>query len=73
VATLNAAEKQVAVREVFAHGETSSLAVARVLGATWLVYGPQEADLKAPPGAAFESGAVRIYRTDRKTGDSIGL
>jgi hypothetical protein len=64
VATLHVAVKQLAVRQVFAH-QTSSLDVARSLGASWLVYGPQEADLTPPPGAVFESGAVRVYRTDR--------
>jgi hypothetical protein len=65
VATLHVAQKQLAVREVFAHGEATSVSVARSLGANWLVYGPEEADLIAPPGAVFESGAVRVYRSDR--------
>jgi hypothetical protein len=65
VATLHAQEKQFAVENVFAH--TSSLAVARALKADWLVYGPDEASLEAPPASppAFQSGAVRIYRVDQ--------
>jgi len=60
VATLHAADKQFAVNTVFAH--TSSLLVAQSLGVQWLVYGPDEDKLPPPAGAAFESGAVRVYR-----------
>ena len=46
---------------VFAH-TTSSLLVAGQLGAQWLVYGPEETNLAAPPSPAFQSGPVRVYR-----------
>jgi hypothetical protein len=62
VATLHAADKQLAVETVFAH--TSSLQVARALGAQWLVYGPAEEVLPGPPGPAFQAGAVRVYRVN---------
>jgi hypothetical protein len=60
VATLHAADKELAVNTVFAH--SSSLLVARSLGVQWLVYGPDEDKLSSPAGPAFESGAVRVYR-----------
>jgi asparagine N-glycosylation enzyme membrane subunit Stt3 len=60
VATLHAADKEFAVNTVFAH--TSSLLVAQSLGVQWLVYGPDEDKLQGPPGPAFQSGAVRVYR-----------
>jgi hypothetical protein len=60
VATLQAASKELATRSVFAH--TSSLLVARQLGAQWLVYGPDEAHLAGPAGPSFQSGGVRVYR-----------
>ncbi|MCA1643949.1 MAG: hypothetical protein LC797_00285 [Chloroflexi bacterium] len=60
VATLHAIDKELAVQTVFAHA--SSLQVARALGAQWLVYGPEEDKLMGPPGPAFQSGAVRVYR-----------
>jgi hypothetical protein len=61
VATLHAADKQFAISAVFAH-TTSSLLVASQLGAQWLVYGPQEKNVSAPAGPAFQSGPVRVYR-----------
>ena len=60
VATLDPDEKRFAMAAVFAH--SSSLVVARGLGAQWLVYGPDEAALPAPADPAFQSGAVRVYR-----------
>jgi hypothetical protein len=60
VATLQAAFKQLAAKNVFAHA--SSLSVARELGAQWLVYGPNEANLAGVPAPAFQSGVVRVYR-----------
>jgi hypothetical protein len=60
VATLQAATKEFATRSLFGH--TSSLLVARQLGAQWLVYGPGEAALDGPTGPAFQSGVVRVYR-----------
>lgn len=61
VATLHPDQKQFAIASVFAH--PSSLIVARVLGAQWLVYGPEEALLPGPRVApAFQSGAVRVYK-----------
>jgi hypothetical protein len=60
VATLHAADKELAVKTLFAH--TSSLQVARSLGAQWLVYGPDENNLPGPAGPTFQSGAVRVYR-----------
>jgi hypothetical protein len=62
VATLHAADKEFAVQAVFAHA--SSLLVAQGLGVQWLVYGPAEANLEAPSGPAFQSGAVRVYRVN---------
>jgi hypothetical protein len=62
VATLHVADKQLAVETVFAHA--SSLQVAQALGVQWLVYGPNEDALQGPPGPAFQSGAVRVYRID---------
>jgi hypothetical protein len=62
VATLHVAEKQLAVETVFAHA--SSLQVTRSLGVQWLVYGPDETMLEGPPGPAFRSGAVRVYRVN---------
>jgi len=62
VATLHAADKQLAVETVFAHA--SSLQLARALGVQWLVYGPDEDALQGPPGPAFQSGAVRVYRVN---------
>jgi len=59
---LHAADKQLAVETVFAHA--SSLQVARALGVQWLVYGPDEDALQGPPGPAFQSGAVRVYRVN---------
>ena len=61
VATLRPAEKRLASEAVFSH--TSSLAVARNLGAQWLVYGPAEADVAAPAEPAFQSGPVRVFHT----------
>src|SRR5262249_35043299 len=56
VATLHPAQKRFAIATVFAH--QGSLAVARQLGAQWLVYGPGEAGLTAQTDApAFQSGA----------------
>ncbi|MDQ6672052.1 MAG: hypothetical protein M3069_15140 [Chloroflexota bacterium] len=60
VATLQATYKEFATRSLFAH--TSSLLVARQLGAQWLVYGPDEANLAGPDGPAFRFGVVRVYR-----------
>jgi len=60
VATLHPDEKRFEISTVFAH--SGSLSVARGLGAQWLVYGPDEAGLVAPPDAAFQSGAIRVYR-----------
>jgi hypothetical protein len=60
VATLRANEKQFIVATVFAH--TSTLLTARQFGADWLVYGPAESSLPAPPDPDFRSGAVRVYR-----------
>jgi hypothetical protein len=60
VATLQPEQKRFAIATVFAH--PSSLAVARGLGVQWVVYGPDEAALRAPPAPAFESGPVRVYR-----------
>ncbi len=60
VATLHPELKQFAIATVFAH--QGSLAVARVLGAQWVVYGPNEAGLSSPPDPAFQSGAVKVYR-----------
>jgi hypothetical protein len=60
VATLRAADKQAAIAIAFAHN--ASREVARQYGAHWLVFGPDEADLAGPPGPAFQSGAVRVYR-----------
>jgi hypothetical protein len=60
VATLHPDQKRFAIATVFAH--QGSLAVARQLGARWLVYGPSEAGLPSPPDPAFESGAVKVYR-----------
>jgi hypothetical protein len=61
VATLHPDQKQFDIASVFAH--PSSLIVARVLGAQWLVYGPAEADVGGPSvPAAFQSGRVRVYR-----------
>lgn len=60
VATLHAAAKELATRNVFAHA--SSLLVARQLGAQWLVYGPHEASLAGPDQPAFQAGVVRVYR-----------
>jgi chromate transport protein ChrA len=62
VATLRAADKQILITTVFAH--SASREVARQYGAQWLVYGPDEAALAGPPGAAFQSGVVRVYRVD---------
>jgi len=62
VATLHAADKQLAVETVFAHA--SSLQLARALGVQWLVYGPDEDALHGPPWPAFQSGAVRVYRVN---------
>ncbi len=61
VATLRPAEKRLASEAVFSHA--SSLAVARNLGAQWLVYGPAEADVAAPAEPAFQSGPVRVFHT----------
>jgi hypothetical protein len=61
VATLHPDDKRFAIQAVFGH--PSSLAVARNLGAQWLVYGPAEAGLEPPAGPAFQSGPVRVYRT----------
>jgi hypothetical protein len=61
VATLHAADKQFAINTVFAH-TTSSLLVAGQLGVQWLVYGPEETNIAAPPSPAFQSGPVRVYR-----------
>ena len=60
VATLHPDQKRFAMATVFAH--PSSLLIARQLGAQWLVYGPDEADLSSPPDPVFQSGAVRVYR-----------
>ncbi|HLZ27542.1 MAG TPA: hypothetical protein VKV73_09500 [Chloroflexota bacterium] len=60
VATAQADIKELATRSVFA--STSSLTVAQQLGVQWLVYGPGEANLTPPDGAAFQSGVVRVYR-----------
>jgi hypothetical protein len=60
VATLHPDQKRFAIATVFAH--QGSLAVARQLGARWLVYGPGEAGLPSPPNPAFQSGAVKVYR-----------
>jgi hypothetical protein len=60
VATLHPDQKKFAIATVFAH--PSSLIVARSLGAQWLVYGPNEAGIRAPADPVFESGAVRVYR-----------
>jgi hypothetical protein len=61
VATLHPDQKQIEIASVFAH--PSSLSVARLLGAQWLVYGPAEADLSGPAAPAiFQSGPVRVYR-----------
>jgi len=60
VATLHPDQKRFAIATVFAH--SSSLIVARALGAQWLVYGPAEAALAAPPDPVFQSGPVRVYR-----------
>jgi hypothetical protein len=61
VATAQAELKQLATRSVFGN-VSSSLVAAQRLGVQWLVYGPDEADLTAPDGAAFQSGVVRVYR-----------
>ena len=61
VATLHPDDKRFAIQAVFSH--PSSLAVARNLGAQWLVYGPAEAGLEPPAGPAFQSGVVRVYHT----------
>ena len=61
VATLRPADKRLATEAVFSHA--SSLAVARNLGAQWLVYGPAEADVAGPAEPAFQSGPVRVYHT----------
>ena len=60
VATLRADQKQFLMASVFAH--PSSGAVARSLGARWLVYGPTEAQLSAQGTPAFQSGDVRVFR-----------
>jgi hypothetical protein len=60
VATLHPDEKRFEISTVFAH--SASLTLARGLGAQWLVYGPDEAGLAAPPDPVFVSGAVRVYR-----------
>lgn len=61
VATLNPGEKAFSLRVLFAHADT--LAMAHVLGATWLVYGPAEAGTPRPSEApAFVSGDVVVYR-----------
>jgi len=60
VATLHPDQKRFAIATVFAH--PSSLIVARELGAQWLVYGPEEAAIAAPPDPAFQSGVVRVYQ-----------
>jgi hypothetical protein len=61
VATLHPDQKQLEIAAVFAH--PSSLSVARVLGAQWLVFGPAEADIRGPDSpAAYQSGPVRVYR-----------
>jgi hypothetical protein len=61
VATLHAADKELAVKVVFAHA--SSLQVAHGLGVQWVVYGPDEESLPGPPSRPeFASGGVRVYR-----------
>ena len=60
VATLRADQKQFLMASVFAH--PSSGAVARSLGARWLVYGPAEAQLLTQGTPAFQSGDVRVFR-----------
>jgi hypothetical protein len=64
VATLDAEDKKMRIETVFAH--TASRQVAQQYGAQWLIYGPREADLPGPPDPAFQSGAVRVYRVDRR-------
>jgi len=60
VATLSASEKQLAVASMFSH--TDSAALARRLGAHWLVYGPAPTAVESPGRPAFQSGPVRVYR-----------
>jgi len=60
VATFQAEIKQLQTKSVFE--SPSSLLVAQGLGVQWLVYGPDEATLTGPDGAAFQSGVVRVYR-----------
>jgi len=61
VATSQANVKERAAQAVFAN-VPDSLTAARGLGVQWLVYGPDEAALVAPAGAAFQAGVVRVYR-----------
>jgi hypothetical protein len=61
VATLHASDKRLIVATIFAHADNPS--IASQLGAHWLVSGPDEEMLTGPPGAPFQSGPVRVYRT----------
>jgi hypothetical protein len=60
VATREPDRKRLGISAVFAH--SGSLAVARGLGAQWLVYGPEQAGLTVAASPEFQSGAVRVYR-----------
>ena len=62
VATLHAEQKEFLMASVFAH--PSSGAVARSLGARWLIYGPAEAQLPTQGTPAFQSGDVRVFRLE---------
>jgi hypothetical protein len=63
VATVRPAEKQLLIATYFAHAD---LAVARRLGADWVVYGPPASQQRPSslPNAepAYVSGEVRVYR-----------
>lgn len=64
VATLDATQKRLITASYFGHG--GDLVVARRLGVSWVVVGPEPAAgfrVSEPP--AFERGAVRVYRVAR--------
>jgi hypothetical protein len=62
VATLHPDEKKFEIATLFAHG--GNLDLARRLGASWLVFGPDEAALAGPGEPVFQSGNVRVYHVE---------
>ena len=61
VATVRPDQKRFLIATYFAHG--GDLAVARQLGADWVVYGAAQSGARRPEApAAFQAGSVAVYR-----------